>query len=315
MDPPNKVCECAFHLNKEDVCSSDMLLQRLKQLLKTHYRINSTGKHDIINKAKQVTKCATESCVLSKPEIVKSIGYSIIKHELNENFKPAGPALDKNALLNNFNIDEVLDQFAKTYPEFYHIPFQMIDFAENSTSDIELLNTYNNSINDFALLKHKKDTNLATIDIIEKYNNGYRTFGVVLNTDVSSGPGKHWFCIFIDLRHLSNDESKSDKNYGKILYFNSSGNLPLHPVFSWLSDTKMKLMVIDKKIEIIRVATHRLQADDVSCGIWCLYFIYSMLNGVSYIKFQPGQVSDQLMYEFRKHFFRHHDIDQKSTSS
>lgn len=327
MELPEKICECAFHLGKREVCSSDTILQKLSDFLKDNYDIKASDKKDIINKAKKVTKCETESCVLSQPEIARSIGHSQIKKELEKNFKPDGPALDYRTLLNNFNIDEVLNQFVIAYPGFYHIPFQMIDFAEQAISDKEILETYKDSIDGYNMIKHKRDQNLATVDIVDKYKHGYRTFGVVLNTDFSSGPGKHWFCIFIDLRNIDSDDSvpksmrnKATNKHGggytcsnrkknaQILYFNSSGNLPLHQVTSWLSDAKMKLMLLDKDVEIVRVATSRLQADDYSCGVWCLYFILSMLNCVSYTDFRPGKVNDDMMYEFRKHFFRHYSV-------
>lgn len=323
MEIPNKVCECAFHLGDREVCSSDQVLHKLKQLLKAKYDVNVLDKKDIINKAKKITRCETESCVLVKPEIAQTLGQETVKKELTKNFKPEGPALNYKTLLNNFNIDEVLDQFVSAYPGFYHIPFQMIDFAEQAITDNEIMESYGNSIEGYALLKHKRDQNLATVDIIDKFKKGYRTFGVVLNTDVSSGPGKHWFCIFIDLRNIKSGASetipiKHGKEGGQtcnrknssaqILYFNSSGNLPLTQVMHWLSDAKMKLMLLDEKVEIVRVATTRLQSDDYSCGVWCLYFILSMLNCIPYTDFRPGKVNDDMMYEFRKHFFRHNTL-------
>ena len=283
MELPKQTCECAFHI-KGNVCASDEVIKQLQQLLKEQFGINVSAKDKAktIEAAKEVTNCSTEACVLQKPAIVSGLGRDTVEKELETRFKPEGP-LGYTELLNNFNIDEVLDQMTKAFKGFYHIPFQMIDFAEQARTDSDGVRT-----GSFA-----RDRNLATIDIIKKYKEGYRQFGVVLNTDYSSGPGKHWFCIFIDMK---------SKPF-TIEYFNSSGNMPLVQVSAWMIDTKMKLSELGPT-EVVRVATERLQEDDYSCGVWSLYYIVSRLNGVEPDAFKSSRLNDDLMYSFRKYFFR-----------
>jgi hypothetical protein len=191
----------------------------------------------------------------------------------------------------------------------------MIDFAKFANLDREhVAGSLRGGLPQF-----EPDKNLATIDLLERFREGYRTFGVVLNTDVSTGGGKHWFCIFIDLRNVdsANDAaaesaaesaSRSRHSENSIEYFNSSGNMPLMPVTTWLIDTKMKLMMLDKKIKLYKTVVERVQDDDWSCGVWSLYYIISRLNNVPVNHFTPDRVNDKMMHEFRKHLFRHHDL-------
>ena len=293
MEIPKEVCECAFYLNRK-VCSSADVIEKLKNVLRTQFNIqisNNSSAATVLEKAKSATNCDTESCILTHPVIVDAIGKNDIDNVMKHNFKPAGPALDYTALLNNFNIDQVLDQLAIANPEFYHIQFQMIDFAEQAKYiDAGASNMY-------MPIGNPRDANLATIDMTKKYREGFKCFGVVLNTDFSSGPGKHWFSIFIDLR--------SDAKPHTIEYFNSSGNMPMIQVSTWLADASIKLSKLGE-VEVVRVTTERLQDDDYSCGIWALYYILSRLNKIPWRVFRNGSMNDSMMYEFRKHFFRHH---------
>lgn len=265
------------------------MLDNLKAIL-GKLGVAANGEKDIIEKAKEHTKCTTESCVLTHPMVMREVGKNAVRRELMTNFKPAGPALDPHELLNNHHIDNVLDQLTKAYPGFYHIPFQMIDFAEMARTDAAIM----------AGNSKARDSNLATIDIIEKYKKGYNCFGVVLNTDYSHGPGVHWFSLFIDAR---------DKSHITIEYFNSSGNMALVQVISWMASARVMLSELGH-VDVVRVVEERLQEDDYSCGVWALYYILSRCAGVPSTVFnnQSSGLDDNLMYELRKHFFRHYSI-------
>ena len=153
---------------------------------------------------------------------------------------------------------------------FLHIEFQMRDFE-------------------------KANGSLSKIDMVEEYKKGVRCFGVIFNTDVSSGNGEHWFAIFGDF----------SKTPLTIEYFNSSGDDPLPEIAKWMKDTKNKLEKELKKPAKDVIVTKLInQEDNHSCGSYSLYYIISRLEGVPFEYFTKNIIGDKKMHEFRYHLFR-----------
>ncbi len=245
---------------KDDVtvCSPKHVVEKIKEEL----QVDGKTPEQVIEKSKKATNCDSESCVINKV-------FDNSKEILDEHFKPAGPR-DSTNLLSNFNIDESLELYAKKYEGFYHVYFQMIDFA-------------------------KVGTELATIDLVDLIKKGYKSMGVVLNTDVSTGRGIHWFCLFCDLTGIT------------LEYFNSSGNRPRREVQVWLNMTKKNLEEAGYKAEIINASKIEHQIDsETECGPYSLYYIHSRLSGVPYTVFNKKRIPDDKMIEFRQTLFRKH---------
>lgn len=81
-----------------------------------------------------------------------------------------------------------------------------------------------------------------------------RPLGIVVNTDPSSKPGKHWVAIFID---------KSGHGY----YFDSYGLPPIHKEIMDFLKNNSRLYCFNP---------FRVQGDDETCGYFCLYFLVMM---------------------------------------
>jgi Ulp1 protease family, C-terminal catalytic domain len=213
-------------------------------------------------------------------------GGRVARKTLEDYFKAEGPA-DSTALLDNFNIDETLDKWAKHSEDifkgnkFYHIPFQMIDFSRHNTE-------------------------LANLDIPKLIKEGYKSFGVVLNTDVSSGGGKHWFAIYGDLDHKG-----TDKDPLIIEYFNSSGNSPMREVADWLEAMQHTLLKnYSLEVEIVRSANRRLQNSMTECGVWSLMYLLSRLKNHPSDWFYKTNANDADMIDLRAFLFRKADGDK-----
>jgi len=266
----NNVTECHFS-SSSNVCSPPEVLDKIKSFIETKKKIRVNGSKDIIQEAKNILGCESESCIIKNKDVSEYIGIENIDDFLDKYFKPEGPALSFG-LLSNFNIDEVLDQFEKKYSNrrFYHIPFQMRDFE-------------------------KVGTDLAYIDLSKKFMEGYKTFGVVFNTDYSTGRGIHWFCVF-------------GENYGdhiNIEYFNSSGRKPLKEIEAWLCKTSIHLQKkLNKPVHIKQTVGLYFQEDDHSCGVYCLAYIWLRLAGVPFKWFTPEKFNDNVMHKLRKNLFR-----------
>lgn len=256
--------DCAFNIEKKDeFCAPKEIVDKLKQIITD----------DNLDGIKTKLGCETETCVLRHPTVKKVIGDDIIDKVIDENFKPSGPR-DTTNWLSNVDIDSVLTQVAKKYTDkqFLHINFQMIDFA-------------------------KTGGELAKLDWPEKYNEGYRTFGTVFNTDKSTGRGQHWFAIYSSF--------ENDSEPFTIEYFNSSGEKPMDEIVHWMKSVKHRWQEkFDKPINDVIATNIVNQQDNHSCGAYSLYYIMSRLSGTPHKYFKQNAIGDENMVEFRKYLFR-----------
>ena len=274
--------ECHPKLQNPDVCSSDEIILKLGDILKdnnTSLDLSSPLLNDtkiaIIDALKEQTNCDSESCIYTDSLVKSKLGKSA-EIELRTQFKPPGP-FDTTNWLDNFNIDKVLRQYIPVYSDYYPIKYQMIDFDE-------------------------KKTELATINLPAKIKKGCKRFSVVFNTDASDGKGKHWFAMFMDF---------TEDPY-TLEYFNSSGNLPVYQIRKWQLKTKKLLeRTMNVKVECIIVSPNEIQKSDSECGVFCLWFILSRLEGYPVTTFKNINMGpdDDRMIKFRRALFRHSSVE------
>ena len=279
---PEANSECAFHVQTtNNVCSDQYTLEKMKKFVGQLENSDVTKPIEIIEKAKKLTGCNSESCVIKSRALADFIGTDEARKVIAQRFKPEGPALS-TTWLNNDNIDYVIQQWSKVYPGFLHIPFQMVDFDENQTR-------------------------LATLDLSNEYERGARKMGCVINTDKSTGNGIHWFCIFADMAGATPEQKWT------LEYFDSAGDYPKRSVHVWLNKQRARLSerYTSQLIEVVDVTrSNQLQKSSTECGVFSLWYILSRLNGIPHSYFsQPNAINDDMMYKFRQFLFRH---DKKS---
>lgn len=274
---PESENQCAFNINaKDNVCSDQSTLKKMEEFINQLGNDNKSNlqPEEIIENAKKITNCESELCVLKNKQFEEFTGSATTEHVINTRFKPEGPS-HTTEWLNNDNIDFVINQWNRVYPNFLHIPFQMIDFDE-------------------------QQTRLYTLNLADEYKKGIRKMGCVINTDKSSGKGIHWFCVFADL---------AGNEHWTLEYFDSAGDYPKRSVHAWLNKQRSMLAESypDKRIEVIDVTkSNQLQRSTTECGVFSLWYILSRLNGIPYNYFsQPSAINDDMMYKFRKFLFRH----------
>ena len=264
-------CSLDFH-GKKHVCSTKEGIALIKQLLEIPDKLTAK---QVIDTAKKILKVDSESAIYDHPKIKVKMGFNRVKNILDEHFKPEGPK-DNTQLLNNFDIDNNLKQWAsKSEQEFnkkvLHIPFQMRDFLD-------------------------KKTELATLDIYNLIKQGYNAFYTIFNTDVSTGPGKHWFALYAEL--------KSDQV--QLEYFNSSGYPPMEPLLVWMENTCYCLLKQHGiKCNIVYATKgHQLQNSKTECGVWSLVYILSRLKDKDPHWILTVGANDKDMINYRKRLFR-----------
>ena len=267
--------ECAHDKDQTSVCTPKETINKLAKFV----GVSGTDKQ-IMDAVKVKTKCETEACIYKQKDIIEILGHDKAEEILKEFFKPNGPAFSTE-WLSNYNIDDVLAQFAKKHKSFLHVYFQMRDFASKKLSESDKKNP--------DIVRHS----LNDMDLAKKIKEGITTFGCALNTDLSSGNGEHWFCLFGDFR----------KEPYQLEYFNSSGEAPLDEVRVWLDKTKHEIeKKTGKRVNII-VCRTRHQYDSHSCGPYSLFYIVNRLKGVPANTFNKSIGGDKKMVEWRKNLF------------
>lgn len=277
---PDEVSECAFGINKKtgEPCSSELTVRKMKQFTGSQHNSPTL----ILEEAKKTTNCPTERCVLESPDFRKTAGEQLIRKELSDNFKIVGPT--DVTLLNNENIDTNLKQWERRF----------------SKDKINKFFAYNFNMRNF---KEVGDT-LATIDIKDLYDKGYRTFGCVINTDLYSGKGIHWMALFGDMRSGGQNQTQ-----WTVEFFNSSGNPPQAEFAEWLTTTKSRMSDIiseynlNASAESVIVSRKQHQYSKSECGVYALYYIYARLNSVPWTYFRDNHIPDTLCFELRQHLF------------
>ena len=269
MNIPNEPSECAF--TKDNLIGNDKTCFTSEFIEKVNPIVNTTKKNEVIPNLLTKFGCKNESCLLKQNAIRNLVGDAEILKQLM-NFRPPGPHTGES-WFSNTDIDSVLQQIEKAFEhkKFKHVFYQMDDFIKNNTS-------------------------LATINWVDEYTNGTRCFGVVFNTDNSSGGGQHWYAIFGDFSNLEQFT---------IEYFDSSGSEPHAHIKNWMFDICNELKKeLSVPCEVIIASKQRHQNDRHSCGSYSLYYIISRLNDKPYTYFMENIIPDIKMHEFRYSLFR-----------
>jgi hypothetical protein len=237
--------------------------------------------------------CGSESCVITHPAFLefvvekKILPEVAIERDLATRFKAEGPR-ESTQLLNNFNIDETLRRWARVFPEFHPCPFAMMDFdrTREPFATVDLV----------AVLEGRAAADLGPgLGVVRR---PARCFGCVVNTDVSSGPGKHWVAVFVDCR---------DARAWSVEYFNSAGNPPPKAMVGWMERQRARLADYAgaaANVVAVPVTDMDHQESQTECGLYALFYIRRRLEGTPYQFFFEHRVADEAMTAFRTYVFR-----------
>lgn len=203
-------------------------------------------------------------------------------------FKPATKSYASSYWLNNTEIDTLQFQLSSQFPGYYYSNIHMIDFG---MFDPETQPLMTNSV--FPLKEIDFCAEMAGRGRLT-WNGPLKKFGCVVNTDVSTGRGIHWFSVFMDF----------ESSPATIEYFNSSGLDIKNDQFKrWLMDlavTVSKTCGIDcRYVRATRIQHQRHNTSN--CGAYSLYYIWKRLNGTPVEWFADNKVDDESMQLFRKY--------------
>ena len=188
---------------------------------------------------------------------------------------------------------QCLQQWALVFPGFFNLPFSMIDF-ETTGGPLARIDVAH-------IVTGRAAQCLPGGATVRRPST---TFAGVLNTDVSTGRGKHWVSLFGDCRGTGE---------WTLEFFNSAGNAPPPAVARWLEESAARLRTLRASDPRAHgtgpVTTHPLtdirhQDSQSECGLYCLFFIRARLEGQPASEFAGKRIPDADMTDFRQHVFR-----------
>ena len=180
--------------------------------------------------------------------------------------------------LNTLDIEDVLNQYEKMYPEFKSYGASPIDFdLVGSDGSCQV-----NPLCNISMKKLIKGEGCG--------GNKKQYVGVVFNLDKHYESGSHWIAMFVNI-------PKAEINY-----WDSYGYQPPQEVKDLMKKIKLQLeaLGINAKIQINNI---RHQFQNSECGVYSLHFIIKQLKGDSYQKVCKNKISDDEMNDYRQMFF------------
>jgi Ulp1 family protease len=126
----------------------------------------------------------------------------------------------------------------------------------------------------------------------EQKNKKYTKLGIVFNLDTHDKGGSHWVALYLDM----------NKQY--IYYFDSCGDEVPDEVKVLMSRMKKECDSMGYRMKLMNNVGMQHQHGNTECGIYVLYFIITMLEGVHSPRFfKTHKVPDREMEMFRDIYF------------
>ena len=163
--------------------------------------------------------------------------------------------------LSNLDIDHILNFVSEAKANFYHGGTYAKDFQ---------------SVVNGTCLSDK-----CNLDMLPNEDDGVQYVSFVLNTDVSSGGGIHWFCVFVDLLRKEIyifDPASTKTNYENRHVDKLLENISTH---------------YDTDFAIFKNKVQKQPPNSGECGIYVVYFILKMIEFSEKYPFQKKCIHDK----------------------
>tara|TARA_B110000908_G_C10221233_1_gene435443 strand:+ start:99 stop:932 length:834 start_codon:yes stop_codon:yes gene_type:complete len=268
---PAKRCAPGKKYSNGSCFTIEQLKSIAKQTNKQHPSININYNHnnkkELVRTITKVLKnkydCDNDLCWLNL-DVVKDLNDEEIN---NFTFRPPGP--DRGTKwLNTTDINQVLEQYTRIYPDF--ISFSAVPL-------------------DFKTLDHLKmkqnENNLENL-----WNRGIRQIGIVFNHDYSNMGGSHWVGLYINLSN------------GNIYYFDSYGTTPKKEVLDYINIIK-HFMTSKRVNSNYKYNNIRHQFKGSECGVYSINFILRLLKGESFKEITTNITTDDDVNLCRQVYF------------
>jgi len=220
-------------------------------------------------------KCNNEVCWI-KQDFIKD---SPLAMELLKNFKPLMPKKweDRpNEWLNTLDIRDVMNQYEVKYPNFEFIGPVPMDFDTKVGFGQCVINE------------------LCNIKLQSLLDKGKNRIGVVFNLDKHTQSGSHWVAMHCGI--------STENKTGEICYWDSYGIKPNPEVVVLMNKLQSQGNELGYNLRI-KVNNVRHQYKNSECGVYCIYFLTSILEGKSFEEIIKNIITDDKMNSKRSEFF------------
>lgn len=240
----------------------------------------TTGKSlwNSINNAMR-SQCTNEVCWL-KQNFIKD---SSLARELMKNFRPMMPKKweeNPREWLNTLDIRDVMNQYEVKHPDFEFIGPVPMDFDSKVGFGQCVINEL---------------CNIKLESLLEK---GKNKIGVVFNLDKHTQPGSHWVAMWAQFPL----QGKQTIKPAEICYWDSYGMRPNHEVVNLIKRLENQAKTLGHQVHI-KINKRRHQYKNTECGVYCIYFLTSFLEGREFEDIVENIINDDDMFKKRKNYF------------
>lgn len=272
--PKNKTRSQSVH---KDSCLDYNTLKNLKNIWNKRYPDNliyTNKKKEIWDDLRnKMSECNNEMCWIDKT-IVNNKEKSKVKNKL---FAPKTPDSWKsniNEWLSSIDIISVMKQYEEKYSDFKFFGPAPIDFDSVEYKNICVW------------------PEICNISIRKLKKEGKTKIGFIFNTDKHDQNGSHWIALFIDLKERV------------IYFFDSNGTVQPNEIKNLITRINKQCNNIGIKMKIMNNHNFIHQHSNTECGMYCLYFIISLLDKKhNFNYFHTKHISDKHVENFRNIYF------------
>lgn len=245
-----------------------------------------TTKEDMVNQLKKkLTECSNQTCW-------PTLKFIKNKEDLNEAFKPDGPA-GQFDWLSTTEINECMERYMDIYPNFLFIGAVPIDIEDLDQFGVKNL--------DYDKLAKKGKTKI----------------GIVFNLDEHYKSGSHWVSFYADTLnkkiYYSDSAGKPPdlrvkklvKKLSEKWYKNDTGKKIELPVESYMNESAGPNAIEQKYGILFNKTQHQFGGSE--CGIYSLNFIIRLLRGEEFNQINKSRITDKEINGCRKIYFNNYD--------
>jgi hypothetical protein len=216
-------------------------------------------------------RCLLENSSLGKDQVAK-LAKEYLRPRAPDDWKK-----QPDKWLDTHNIENVLKQYAEVRPDFKFMGAIPIDFSapdpysQGAAGDNQKKCLYDET---------------CKLNVGDLKNKGVKYVGFVFNLDPHFKNGSHWVSMMLDIMRRECN------------FFDSYGMEP-HPLIARL----MRSFKLQDPSMTLNYNARRFQFGESQCGMYCIFFLSTMLNGTRFKKFVKTSVPDYEMQNLRKVVF------------
>lgn len=270
--------------SKKNTCLDSKTLSLLKNIWNKRHpdnKITSRKKENIWRDLKKYlsNSCNNEICWIDSMIDNKKEKQNI-KKELFVPNTPKSWKKNPNEWLSSIEISDVMKQYEDKYDDFVFLGPSPIDFDSPNTN----VNFNNKNICVWP--------ELCNFNLKKHISNNINKIGMIFNLDKHYQGGSHWVSMYLDIPNK------------ELFYFDSAGSGPPNEIKKLCNKIQNQALNLNIDLHINNNENIRHQIYNTECGMYCLYFIISLLNNKHNTEyFKKKIIKDKLVRKYRSIYF------------